>query len=60
MAQISGFIAAAAQDDRERVAQFAVATRMAMGAEQGDWQLYLNALSGKTPSQQYKGVKTHG
>jgi len=60
LAQLRGFMEAAAQDDLDRVAQFAVATRMAMGAEQADWQKYLTALSGQAPAQQKKGTTTHG
>lgn len=51
---------AAAQDDLDRVAQFAVATRMAMGAEPADWQKYLAALSGQAAAQQKQGTTTHG
>ncbi|MFF2048841.1 hypothetical protein ACFVUR_13420 [Stenotrophomonas bentonitica] len=51
---------AAARDDLDRVTQFAVATRMAMGAEPADWQKYLAALSGQATAQQKQGTTTHG
>jgi len=60
LAQLRGFTAAAARDDCDRVAQFAVATRMAMGAEAGDWQKYLAALSGQAQHQQNQGKQSNG
>jgi len=60
LAQLRGFMEAAAQDDLDRVAQFAVATRMAMGAEPADWKKYLAALSGQTQAQQKQGSTIHG
>jgi len=60
LAQLRGFTEASARDDLDRVAQFAVATRMAMGAEPADWQKYLAALSGQATAQQKQGTTTHG
>ncbi|WP_158230136.1 hypothetical protein [Stenotrophomonas maltophilia] len=51
LAQLRAFTAAAAQVERDRIAEFAVATRMAMAAPAADWQLYLAALRGQAPAQ---------
>lgn len=56
LAQLRAFTAAAAQDDRDRIADLAVATRMAMGAPAADWQLYLAALRGKALQGQKQGT----
>lgn len=60
LAQLRAFTAAAAQDDRDRIAEFAVATRMAMAAPAADWQMYLAALRGHAPVGQTQGKVTHG
>lgn len=64
LAQISGFTAAAAYDERERERTRAIhladAMRTAMWADQGDWKNYLDALSGKAPVQLKQGTTTHG
>lgn len=49
LTQLRAFTAAAAQDDRESTADFAVATRMAMAAPTSDWQLYLSHQRGQRP-----------
>ncbi|RRU09656.1 hypothetical protein EGJ03_09470 [Stenotrophomonas maltophilia] len=59
LAQLRAFTAAAAQNDRDRIAEFAVATRMAMAAPAADWQMYLAALRGP-PVGQTQGKVTHG
>jgi len=60
LAQLRGFTAAAAQDDRDRVADYAVATRMAMAAPQADWRAYLAALSNPVPAGKQPGTDNHG
>lgn len=60
LAQLRGFTAAAAQDDRDRVAEYAVATRMAMAAPASDWQMYLAALRGAANVTQQPGSTPHG
>ncbi|MBN7830657.1 hypothetical protein J5H37_12000 [Stenotrophomonas maltophilia] len=60
LAQLRGFTAAAAQDDRDHIAQLAVATRMAMAAPPADWQLYLAALRGQSQLPQQPGTSPNG
>lgn len=67
LAQIKGFTAAAAHDESERerarlahFAHFAGAIRMAMWAENNEWQAYQDVLSGKAPAPQKQGTTTHG
>lgn len=60
LAQLRGFTAAAAQDDRDRIADLAVATRMAMAAPPADWQLYLAALRGQSQPPPQSGTSTNG
>jgi len=60
LAQLRGFTAAAAQDDRDHIAEIAVATRMAMAAPPADWQLYLAALRGQSQSPPQPGTSTNG
>lgn len=60
LAQLRGFTAAAAQDDRDRVAEYAVATRMAMAAPASDWQMYLSALRGQAGTPPQSGTSTNG
>lgn len=50
LAQLRAFTAAAAQVERDRIAELAVATRMAMAAPAADWQMYLAALRGQAPA----------
>ena len=60
LAQLRGFTDAAAQDDRNQIAELAVATRMAMAAPPADWQLYLAALRGQTQPSPKSGTSTNG
>lgn len=60
LAQLRGFTAAAAQDDRDRIAELAVATRMAMAAPAADWQQYLAALRGQSQPFPQSGTSTNG
>ncbi len=64
LAQIRGFTAAAAHDEREseraRLAHTATAIRTAMWAEQSEWQAYKAELSGKAPAPKNQGTTTHG
>ncbi|UGB22602.1 hypothetical protein [Stenotrophomonas maltophilia] len=60
LAQLRGFTAAAAQDDRDHIAELAVATRMAMAAPPADWQLYLAALRGQTQPPPKSGISPNG
>jgi len=60
LAQLRGFTAAAAQDDRDHIAQLAVATRMAMAAPTADWQQYLASLRGQTQPPPKSGISSNG
>ncbi|HHA2690797.1 TPA: hypothetical protein ACOEPG_002775 [Stenotrophomonas maltophilia] len=60
LAQLRGFTAAAAQDDRDRTAEFAVAARMALAAPPADWQMYLAALRGQAGTPPQSGTSTNG
>ncbi|AWB80054.1 hypothetical protein B7H26_19905 [Stenotrophomonas maltophilia] len=60
LAQLRAFTAAAAQVERDRIAELAVATRMAMAAPAADWQMYLAALRGQVPAQQRQGISNDG
>ncbi|HDS1145986.1 TPA: hypothetical protein QDZ88_001018 [Stenotrophomonas maltophilia] len=60
LAQLRGFTAAAAQDDRDHIAELAVATRMAMAAPPADWQLYLAAQRGRSQPRPQSGTSING
>lgn len=66
LAQIRGFTAAAAHDERERererahLAHTANTIRTAMWADQSEWQAYQAELSGKALAPQKQGTTTHG
>ncbi|MPS46177.1 MAG: hypothetical protein E2597_18845 [Stenotrophomonas sp.] len=60
MAQLRAFTAAAARDDRQRLAELALAVRVAFGADAAGWQQFQNLMTGITPAQPPKESPTNG
>lgn len=51
LAQLRGFTAAAARDERQRLANLALAVRIAFGADAAGWQQYQNLMAGTGTAQ---------
>ncbi|WP_075676129.1 hypothetical protein [Stenotrophomonas sp. TD3] len=60
LAQLRAFTAAAARDDRLRMADFALAMRVAFGADAAGWQKYQTLMTGAGPVHPTKESPTHG
>lgn len=50
LAQLRGFTAAAARDERQRLADLALAVRIAFGADAAGWRQYQNLMTGPAPA----------
>lgn len=50
LAQLRGFTAAAARDERQRLADLASAVRIAFGADAAGWRQYQNLMTGQVPA----------
>ncbi|WP_313493759.1 hypothetical protein [Stenotrophomonas sp.] len=50
LAQLRGFTAAAARDERQRLADLALAVRIAFGADAAGWRQYQNLMTGLAPA----------
>lgn len=50
LAQLRGFTAAAARDERQRLADLALAVRIAFGADAAGWQKYQNLMTWAAPA----------
>lgn len=60
LAQLRAFTVAAAKDDRQRLAELALAVRVAFGADAAGWQQFQNLMTGTAPAQPQKEIPTNG
>ncbi|KRG43055.1 MULTISPECIES: hypothetical protein [Bacteria] len=60
LAQLRAFTAAAARDDRLRLVDFALAMRVAFGADAAGWQKYQTLMTGGDPVHPPKELPTNG
>lgn len=60
LGQLRAYTAAAAKDDRQRLADLALAVRIAFGADAAGWQQYQSLMTGPRLASSTKEGPSHG
>lgn len=60
LAQLRAYTAAADRDERQRMAAFAVAMRVAFAADAAGWQQFQQSMTGQAPAHKSKEKQANG